>query len=139
MSNNIAKGVLSFAIKSSINGLNSQDNLKRWGIRKTDKCELCKNRSDLEHILNWCPVALKQKRFTCRHDSILNHITKALKKNMKEQFPIYIDIPGHKINSGTIPPDVLITESRPDIVFIDRKSKLIYLWELTCSFEKNID
>ena len=113
--------------------------MKRWGIRKTDKWELCKNRSDLEHILKWCPVALKQKRFTWRHDSILNHITKALKKHMQEQFQIYIDIPGHKINSGTIPQDVLITESRPDIVFIDRKSKLIYLWVLTCSFEKNID
>ena len=46
---------------------------------------------------------------------------------MQEQFQICIDIPGHKINSGTISPDVLITESWPDIVFIDRKSKVIYL------------
>ena len=68
-SNNIPKGVLSFAIKSSVNGLNTPDNLKRWGIRKTNKCDLCHNRSNLEHILNWCPVALKQDRFTWRHDS----------------------------------------------------------------------
>ena len=56
---------------------------------------------------------------------------------MQDKFLIYTDIPGHKINSGTIPPDVLTTELRPDIVFLDRKAKTIYLWELTCSFEKN--
>ena len=36
--NNIPKGVLSFALKASVNGLNTPDNLKRWGSRKMDKC-----------------------------------------------------------------------------------------------------
>ena len=78
-SNNIPKGILSFAIKSSVNGLNTPDNLKRWGIRKMNKCDLCKNRSDLEHILNWCPVASNQDRFTWRHDSVLNYLTTEMK------------------------------------------------------------
>ena len=60
ISNNIPKGVLSFALKACSNGLNTPDNLKRWGIRKTDKCELCKGQRSLEHILNWCPVALNE-------------------------------------------------------------------------------
>ena len=50
MKDNIPRGVLSFAIKACSNGLNTPDNLKRWGIRKTDKCGLCKYRSNLEHI-----------------------------------------------------------------------------------------
>ena len=50
-SNNIPKGILSFAIKSSVNGLNTPDNLKRWGNRKMNICDLCKNRSDIQHIL----------------------------------------------------------------------------------------
>ena len=57
-SNNIPKGVLSFTLKACSNGLNTPDNLKRWGIRKTNKCVLCKNPSNLQHILNWCSKAL---------------------------------------------------------------------------------
>jgi hypothetical protein len=34
MCNNVPKGVLSFALKSCVNGLNSPDNIKRWGKRK---------------------------------------------------------------------------------------------------------
>ena len=78
--NNIPKGVLSFALKSSTNGLNTPDNLKRWGIRKMDKCGLCKNRGTLEHTLNYCSVALNQGRFTWRHDSVLAYFTSELKR-----------------------------------------------------------
>ena len=80
ITNNIPKGVLSFALKSSVNGLNTPDNLKRWGIRKLDKCDQCKNRGDLQHILNWCKVSLDQGRFTWRHNSVLSHLTKELIK-----------------------------------------------------------
>ena len=40
------------------------------------------------------------------------------------------------MNGGTIPPDVLTTAERPDLVFIDRRKKSIDLYELKCSFEK---
>ena len=39
--NNIPKAVFSSALKACLNGLNTPDNLKRWGIRKTNKYELC--------------------------------------------------------------------------------------------------
>ena len=137
ISSNIPKGVLSFALKACTNGLNTPDNLKRWGIRKFNKCDLCGNFSNLEHILNYCTVALKQKRYTWRHDSILNYLTLEMKKTKPDNITIYTDIPGHMFNSGTIPPDILTTSSRPDIVILDRKAKKIELLELTCSFEKN--
>ena len=137
--NNTPKGILSFAMKASVNGLNTPDNLKRWGKRQLDKCGICGNRSDLEHILNWCPVALKQGRMTWRHDSIISHMTKTIKKSKPSDIDIYSDLPGHKMNGGTIPPDILATSSRPDVVIVDRSSKEIHLLELTCSFEKNIE
>ena len=62
--NNIPKGVLSFALKATVNGLPTPDNLKRWGVRKLDKCVICGNFGNLEHVLNWCNTALNQKRFT---------------------------------------------------------------------------
>ena len=140
ISNNIPKGVLSFALKACSNGLNTPDNLKRWGIRKTDKCKLCKNRSTLEHILNWCPIALEEQgRFTWRHNSVLNHFATSLKKISPEYLEILADLPTLWLNGGTIPPDILTTSFRPDLVLIKRKEKKIKLLELMCSFEKNIE
>ena len=123
--NNIPKGVLSFTLKACSNGLNTPDNLKRWGIRKINKCELCGNPSSLKHILNWCPKALKEGRFTWRHNSVLSHFAKALKNNAPEGLEVYADLPNFWLNGGTIPPDVLPTGQRPDLVIIDRKERKI--------------
>ena len=94
----------------------------------------------MEHALNWCKISLDQGRFTWRHNSVLNHLSKALiEANIGGKYIIYADLPGMNMNGGTIPPDVLTTAERPDLVFIDRSKKSIDLYELACSFEKNID
>ena len=139
IANNIPKGVLSFALKASVNGLNTPDNLKRWGARKLDKCTICGNFANLEHVLNWCKTSLNQGRFTWRHDSVLFHMSQEIMKGKPEEITVYTDIPGQSINGGTIPADILTTSERPDIVIIDRAEKKILLFELTVSFEKNID
>ena len=99
----------------------------------------CSNFSNLEHILDWCPTALNQKRFMWRHDSIVDYLTLQMKKVKPENLSIYSDIDGHMFNARTIPPDILCTSSRPDIVIIDRSRKIIELLELSCSFEKNFE
>ena len=43
--------------------------------------------------------------------------------------------PGLHINGGTIPPEILITQSRPDLVLLNGLKESIWLLELTCSFE----
>ena len=59
---------------------------------------------------------------------------------MKPQnLSIYSDLPGQKINGGTIPSDIICTSSRPDIVILDRSRRKITLVELTCSFETNVE
>ena len=136
---NIPKGVLSFALKASVNGLNTPDNLKRWGIRKLDKCDICGNFSNLEHILNWCKTAKDQGRTKWRHDSILFYMAQNINKVKPSEVIMYTDLPEYSCNGGTIPADIIQTLQRPDIVLINRVEKSITLMELTVSFEKNIE
>ena len=129
---------MSFALNSVTNTLPSPDNLKRWGKRVVSKCPLCQNTGTLEHILNFCPVALTQKRYNYRHDSVLNHLTSVIIANKPENIEVYADIPGFDLNGSTIPPDILVTLSRPDLVIVNRSNKTVDILELTCSFERNI-
>ena len=48
---------------------------------------------------------------------------------------IYADIDGHKTHGGTIPPSVLITEQRPDLV-IHSPDNITFV-ELTVTFDTN--
>ena len=86
-----------FATRLGTNSLPSPDNLKRWGKRKISTCPLNKNPSGtLAHIVNICSVALKQQKFTWRHDSILQHITSEIKKLAPSSVEIFCDLPGKK-------------------------------------------
>ena len=82
---------------------------------------------------------IKEGRFKWRHDSILQHFTKASKAANTKKLLIYADLPGMSINGGTILVDIVATSLRPDIVIVNKQEKFIELMELTCSFEKNID
>ena len=114
------------------------DNLKRWGKLQFDKCKLCGNFGNLEHVLNWCSVALNQGRTKWRHDNVLNYMFSQLMNGKEDNITIHADLPNHQINAGTIPADILATSQRPDIVIINRKEKKISIFELSISFEKNI-
>ena len=47
-------------------------NLRRWGVQSVDpSCQLCGRPASLRHILNTCPSALHQGRYTWRHDGVL--------------------------------------------------------------------
>ena len=137
--NNVPRGILSFALNSATNTLPTPDNLRRWGKRLVSVCPLCSNHGTLEHILNFCSVALNQGRYTWRHNTVLNQITKTILNSKPENLEVYSDISGMDINGGTIPPDVLVTQSRPDLVILNRHEKTICLLELTCSFERNAE
>ena len=52
---------------------------------------------------------------------------------------IYADLEGHSIAGGTIPPHILTTSQRPDIVIVLEESKEIVIVELTVPFETNVE
>jgi hypothetical protein len=66
--------MLSFSFRLNTNTLPTPDNLFRWG-KGTHHCVLCgKPRVTPGHILSSCPVALREHRFTYRHDQVLKVI-----------------------------------------------------------------
>ena len=75
-----------FLINSTHNVLPTPDNLKRWGKTVVDiKCSLCGSvNATLKHILNGCPMALNQGRFTWRHDNILQYLAKELQPKIEQ-------------------------------------------------------
>ena len=70
---------------------------------------------------------------------MLSYFGNELLKCKPQNIQILVDLPGLWLNGGTIPPDILVTSLRPDMVLINRTEKKIELLELTCSFEKNIE
>ena len=69
------------------------------------------------------------------HNSVLNHHN----SRYPEQSGINSDISIFDIDGGIIPPDVLVTTSRPDLVLFNRSERNIYLMELIFSFVHNIE
>ena len=66
-------GQLSFLLRAGANCLPTPMNLCRWNYRVSNSCPLCQSpNGTTAHILNGCPEALNQGRFSWKHDSVLN-------------------------------------------------------------------
>ena len=71
--------LISFVLNATVNWVRTPDLLQLWGFKTSACCKLCPSeKCTLHHILFNCPTALKQKRYTWRHDSVLYHIKAAL-------------------------------------------------------------
>ena len=84
------------------------------------------------HVLNGCPVALTQSRYTWRHGSVLARFDGAIRSNLSVGEQLFSDLPGsraHDNPQATVPHDLVITSARPDMVYI--KGNTVTLVELT--------
>ena len=71
--------LVAFVLNSMINSVCTPDMRKLWGYTKSASCHLCDHpQCTLHHIIANCPFALKQKRYTWRHDSVLKTIQLSL-------------------------------------------------------------
>ena len=74
-------------------------------------------------------MALQEGRYTYRHDNILKYISDCLDR---VKFTCYVDIPGCQTPAGgTLPPSLVVTALRPDIVIMDKQKKEVNVFELT--------
>ena len=72
---------------------------------------------------------MNQGRQTWRHDAVLQHLVEYIKKDLEEDTKVFADLPGLKINDGTIPSEICITSQRPDITIINNTLKHITMVE----------
>ena len=100
---NVPRGIMSFALECVTNSLATPDELKRWGKRHVSQCPLCKNNGTLHHILNFCPIALNQGRYTWRQNSVLHFMAKTILHEKPDYLKVFEDLPGLDQNGLTIP------------------------------------
>ena len=107
-------------------------------------CKLCsdppnsKTTATLGHILNSCPKMLE--RYEWRHNGVLAYLYAVMVDCKPPGISIYADIVGAKVNGGTVPPEIIITSQRPNLVIINKNTtpSTVFLVELTCPFTRNI-
>ena len=95
----------------------------------------CSSVNTLGHMLSACNKSLD--RFSFRHDSVLTHLLKTINANKKEGVTTFADLNGWRVNGGTVPPELTLTNQIPDLVIIDRSvtpAKVVLL-ELTVPWD----
>ena len=96
-------------------------------------------------LLSGCSKALD--RFKFRHDSVLKHLLDKFTRTGKEVLAFYADLNGWKVNGGTVPMDMALTEEVPDMVIIDKsvvRTRVVLMeltvpWDSSNSFKAALD
>ena len=85
------------------------------------KCPLCNGPlCNAQHMLNCCPTALTDGRYTWRHDMVLTALLSFLQK-FNPEASVYADLPDHRACASppaTIPPTIIGTTTQPDLVLV---------------------
>ena len=65
---------LKFLLRSVYDVLHSPVNLCQWNLTDNPNCRLYEERGTLDHILSSCNVALSQRMYRWRHDTVLREL-----------------------------------------------------------------
>jgi len=85
---------LKFVLNASLNTLPTNANLHIWGKKSSDICPLCQqSRQSLPHVLNNCPAAMDLRRYSKRHDEVLQVLGDFIRAHLLPHFFITIDVP----------------------------------------------
>ncbi|CAC5385085.1 unnamed protein product [Mytilus coruscus] len=79
---------ISFLLRSVYDVLPTPTNLTMWKLIEDPSCKLCSKPANLEHILSSCRTALKDGRYTWRHDQVLREIAAVLDKQRRKKTKI---------------------------------------------------
>lgn len=123
--------LFNFGCKALVFCLANKSNLHRWKRVDSDKCDLCFQKQTQLHVLSNCSVAVNQKRYTWRHDSILYTLFFYILQLQQYDFNVLVDLEGYSSTAS------LFKSLCPDLVFT--KGDDMTVVELTVCSEMNID
>ena len=112
---------LKFVLNASVESLPTNANL---------------HKSSLLHILNECPTAMALRRYATRHDEVLCHLVTFIQHHLPPSCIMTADLPDC---TYSFPQHITPTKLRPDVVWWSDQLKVVWLLELTCSFETTMD
>ena len=127
---------VSFLLRAVSDTLPTPTNLVKWRLSEDARCGLCDNdRATLRHILSSCPVALKEGRYTWRHDQVLKQIASQIDSipickdtNREPQRTVLFQKAGEKRKtSASCSPNPGILQGTPDWeIKVDIGRKLVF-------------
>ena len=91
-----------------------------------------RERESLPHVLNNCPVAMDLRRYSKRHDEVLEVLGNSIRTYLPPNFSITIDSPS---NSFSFSHHITPTNLRLDLVWWSEQLSELWLFELIFSYE----
>ena len=79
--------IVAFVLNATHNSVMTPDLRKICALTMSDSCHLCNGRATLNHILSSCTTALREGRFTWRHDSVLATVLHSASSHQAQQQP----------------------------------------------------
>ena len=86
--------------------------------------------------MNNCPTAMNLRRYSRKHDKVLEVLGGFIQEHLPPSFGFTIDLPS---SVYSIPQHITFTDSRPDIVWWCEGSRTLWLLELTVNFEPQME
>ena len=128
MLSRLPQSIYQFSRKGFILCLPIKVNMRLWSKSDNDHCSLCDQKQSQLHVLSYCQVALREKRYTWRHNSILLTIARFLSVPANSRgMKLFVDLDGYP-NPGEC-----FGSQRPDIVIINGKEMIVI--ELSVCYE----
>ena len=134
---NLPPEPVKFVLNAAVDTLPTNKNLHKWKKRPSATCALCKQGSQsLLHVLNDCSKAMSLRRYSVRHDDVLQICSEFVSKHLPPSFNLTVDLPNKEY---AFPHHITPTTLRPDVVWWSEEKKVLRILELTVSFETVMD
>ena len=83
---------LSFVLNATVESLPTNTNLFKWGKRPSPSCPLCLGEhQSLLHSLNNCPTAMTLRRYSARHNEVLQVLSSFVSTHLPPSFSMCVD------------------------------------------------